>query len=75
MLDNKSWTTKGWASVTVLSLLPVEVSGHDYMKLKLLSFSFFITEANIQYEFKSNILCVCVCVCWSLSCVRLFVIP
>ena len=61
MLDTKSWMTKGWASVTVLSLLPVEVSGHDYMKLKLLSFSFFITEANIQYEFKSNIFCVCVC--------------
>lgn len=54
------WTTKGWASVTVLSLLPVEVSGHDYMKLKLLSFHF--SSQGLMYSMNSRaIYSVCVC--------------
>ena len=61
MLDNKSWTTKGWASVTVLSLVPVEVSGHDYIKLKLLSFHF--SSQRLIYSMNSRaIYSVCVCV-------------
>ena len=54
------WTTKGWASVTVLSLLPVEVSGRDYMKLKLLSFHF--SSQGLMYSMNSRaIYSVCVC--------------
>lgn len=52
--------TKGRASVTVLALLPVEVSGHNCMKLKLLSFHF--SSQGLMYSMSSRaIYSVCVC--------------